>query len=186
MRTATGATRPTLGDRRREDLRRAPGADPKPAAQPRQERVVPADLLIAGALASPAMSEPAPKEGLDARDCITAISVSDVAKSRAWYSQLLGREPDLEPYGNLEWKVAGGWISLQEGEPKPSPWQLHIEVRDVSREHARVKAAGISAKDVQTEPGELSFFIVKDPDNYTLLFFQVLSKDPKITGRRTE
>lgn len=132
------------------------------------------------------MSDTAPTAGIDARDCITAISVRDVARSKAWYTRLLGRGPDLEPFGNQEWKIAGGWISLQEGEPKPSPWQLHVEVRDVAREHERVQAAGISANAVQTEPGELSFFTVKDPDDYTLLLFQVLSKDPKITGGRTD
>ena len=132
------------------------------------------------------MPGPASKGGIDARDCITAIQVSDVAKSRAWYSRLLGREPDLEPFGNQEWKIAGGWISLQKGAPTASPWQLHVEVRDVQREYERVKKAGIAVAALQTEPGELSFFTVTDPDNYTLLLFQVLSKDPKITGARKD
>ena len=132
------------------------------------------------------MPDAASKRDIDARDCITAIQVSDVARSRAWYSRLLGRAPDLEPFGNQEWKIAGGWISLQKGEPKASPWQLHVEVRDVQREHERVTTAGIPVTAVQTEPGELSFFTVNDPDNYTLLLFQVLSKNPKITGARKD
>ncbi len=131
------------------------------------------------------MADTASRGGIDARDCITAIQVSDVARSREWYARLLGRPPDLEPFGNQEWRIAGGWISLQAGEPKPSPWQLHVEVRDVHREHERVKAAGIPVAPVQTEPGELSFFVVTDPDNYTVLLFQVLSRDPKVTGRST-
>ncbi len=69
---------------------------------------------------------------------------------------------------------------------KRSSWGLRIEVRDVVRERERLRKAGIEVKEVKTVPGTISFFGIRDPDNNDLLFFQVLTSDPKVTGRRAQ
>ena len=131
------------------------------------------------------MGEPSAFGTIDARETITEIQVSDLARSREWYTRLFGKGVDLEPFeGNLEWKIAGAWVQITKGEPKSSSWGLRIEVRDIHRERERLRNAGVVAKEVKTIPGTIAFFGVRDPDDQDLLFFQVLTRDPKVTGGR--
>jgi len=122
---------------------------------------------------------------IEARETITEIQVSDLDRSREWYSLLFGKSVDLEPFqGNLEWKIAGARVQIVKGEPTPSTWGLRIEVRDVHKERERLRRAGIAAKEGKTVPGTIAFFGIRDPDDQDLLFFQVLTSDPKVTGQR--
>lgn len=131
------------------------------------------------------MPDPAAQGSIDARATITEIQVSDLRRSREWYSLLFGKPVDLEPFeGNLEWNIAGAWVQVVKGEPKPSSWGLRIEVRDVQRERERLRRAGLVAKEIKTVPGVISFFGIRDPDDQDLLLFQVLTDDPKVTGKR--
>jgi catechol 2,3-dioxygenase-like lactoylglutathione lyase family enzyme len=131
------------------------------------------------------MTDPGEHGTIEVRETIVEIAVSDLAKSREWYSRLLGKGPDLEPFpGNIEFRVGGAWLQIVAGEVKPSSWGLRIEVRDVSRERERLRTTGIHASEVKTVPGTISFFGVRDPDGSDLLFFQVLTSDPKVTGGR--
>ncbi len=133
------------------------------------------------------MSDPSAFGVIDARAAITEIQVSDIARSREWYSLLFGKGVDLEPFeGNLEWKIGGSWIQISKGEPKPSTWGLRIEVQDIHRERERLRKAGIAAKEIKIIPDTIAFFGIRDPDDQDLLFFQVLTKDPKVTGGRKE
>jgi hypothetical protein len=121
---------------------------------------------------------------VDVRETIVEITVSDLSRSREWYSRLLGKGPDLEPFpGNVEFKVGGAWLQIVEGEVKSSSWSLQIEVRDLSRERERLRTAGVEATEIKTVPNVISYFSIKDPDESGLLFFQVLTSDPKVTGK---
>ncbi|WP_286137633.1 VOC family protein [Mycobacterium sp. IS-3022] len=44
------------------------------------------------------------------------VAVSDIEAGRAWYTTLLGREPDNNPMPNLvEWQVTdGGWVPTED------------------------------------------------------------------------
>jgi glyoxylase I family protein len=56
-------------------------------------------------------------------DVITLIAVSDIEKSKEWYTRLFGKGPDLEPFpGNVEFKVGGAWVQISKGNVKPSSW----------------------------------------------------------------
>ena len=124
-------------------------------------------------------------ETIDVRETITEITVSDLEKSRQWYSRLLGKRPDLEPFpGNVEFKVGGAWLQIQKGNVKPSSWSFQVEVRDLARERERLRVAGVEATEIKTVPNVISHFGIKDPDGNSLLFFQVLTSDPKVTGGR--
>jgi glyoxylase I family protein len=113
---------------------------------------------------------------IDAKDMIVGIAVSDLKRSKAWYSRLFGKEPDLEPFpGNVEYKVAGGWVQITKGKVKPSSWGLQIEVGDLAQERERLRNAKIDASEVRTVPGVISFFDLKDPDGNAMRWFQVLS-----------
>ena len=125
------------------------------------------------------------RTAIDVRETITEIPVSDLEKSKEWYTRLLGKGPDLEPFpGNVEFKVGGTWLQIAKGEVKPSSWSFQVEVRDLVRERERLRAARVEAAEIKTVPNVISFFGIKDPDGNSLLFFQVLTSDPRVTGGR--
>ena len=128
------------------------------------------------------MTESAP---IDVREVITEIEVSDLARSREWYTRLLGKGPDLEPFpGNVEWRLGGGWLQIVQGKPTPSTWTFQVEVRDLARERERLRAASVEAAEIKVVPNVIAYFPIRDPDGQQLLFFQVLTHDPKVTGGR--
>jgi predicted enzyme related to lactoylglutathione lyase len=122
---------------------------------------------------------------IDVREYITEITVSDLPKSKEWYSRLFGKGPDLEPFpGNVEYKIGGAWVQIVAGEVKPSSWTLTLEVRDITQERERLRESGIVATEVRTVPDVISYFDLKDPDGNAMRWFQVLTTDAKVTGGR--
>lgn len=123
-------------------------------------------------------------ESIHVKDIITIIPVSDLAKSKAWYTKLFGKTPDLEPFpGNIEYKLGNAWIQISKGTVKPSSWNLHIEVHDLAMEHRRLQDHGIVVSPIGTNPGVITWFDVSDPDGNGMRWFQVLTKDPSVTGQ---
>jgi hypothetical protein len=121
---------------------------------------------------------------INVKDAITVITVSNLAKSREWYSTLFGKGPDLEPFpGNVEFKVGGAWVQISEGKVSPSSWSLQLEVEDLSRERKRLREASIAATEIGTAPGVISWFDLKDPDGNAMRWFQVLTTDSRVTGK---
>jgi hypothetical protein len=119
------------------------------------------------------------------KDTITVVAVSNLAKSREWYSTLFGKGPDLEPFpGNVEFKVGGAWVQISEGKVSPSSWSLQIEVEDLSRERQRLREAEIKATEIGSVIGVISWFDIKDPDGNSMRWFQVLTTDSKVTGKK--
>jgi predicted enzyme related to lactoylglutathione lyase len=122
---------------------------------------------------------------IDVRETIVEITVSDLPKSREWYSRLFGKGPDLEPFpGNIEFKIGGAWVQIGSGKVQSSSWSLQLEVRDLSRERERLREAGIAATEIKTVPNVISYFDISDPDGNAMRWFQVLTSDPKVTGGR--
>jgi predicted enzyme related to lactoylglutathione lyase len=126
----------------------------------------------------------AKQESIQVSDIITKIAVSDLQKSKDWYSRLFGKGPDLEPFpGNVEYKIGGAWVQIHSGKVQPSSWNLEIEVRDLSRERERLRRSGIAATEIATAPNVISWFDIKDPDGNGMRWFQVLTSESKVTGR---
>jgi predicted enzyme related to lactoylglutathione lyase len=133
------------------------------------------------------MEAPATTATIDVREAITEIAVRDIARSREWYSRLLGKGPDLEPFpGNVEFKVGGTWLQIVQGNVGTSGWALRLEVRDLPRERERLRSAGVDAEEIATVPSVIRYFGIRDPDGNELMFFEVLTSDPKVTGGRDE
>lgn len=125
------------------------------------------------------------KGPVDVIESITVIKVSDLSKSRDWYSALFGKGADLEPFpGNVEFKIGGAWVQIGSGKVPPSSWSLELEVRDLMRERERLRASGIEATEIKTVPNVISYFDVKDPDGNSMRWFQVHTDDSKVTGSR--
>jgi hypothetical protein len=122
---------------------------------------------------------------IDVREAITVITVSDLPKSREWYSRLFGKGPDLEPFpGNVEFKLGGAWVQIVNGKVQPSSWSLQLEVRDLTRERERLREGAIAATEIKTVPDGISYFDLNDPDGNSMRWFQILTSDPKVTGGR--
>lgn len=122
---------------------------------------------------------------IGAKDMIVEIQVSDLSRSREWYTRLFGKGPDLEPFkGNVEFKIGGGWVQIVSGKPQPSSWDLQVEVQDLQRERQRLREAKIDATEIKGVPNVISYFDLKDPDGNGMRWFQVLTTDPKVTGKR--
>ncbi len=131
------------------------------------------------------MQDSITREAVDVREAIVQIAVSDLSKSREWYSRLFGKAPDLEPFpGNVEFRVGGAWVQIMSGKVRDSSWSLQLEVRDLTRERERLRKNMISATEIETVPNVISYFDVKDPDGNAMRWFQVLTSDPKVTGIR--
>ena len=125
------------------------------------------------------------RESIDVREAITKITVSDLPRSREWYSRLFGKGPDLEPFpGNVEFKVGGAWVQISKGKVQPSSWSLELEVRDLFRERERLRQGGVAATEIKAVPDVISYFDLTDPDGNPMKWFQVLTSEPKVTGGR--
>ena len=122
-------------------------------------------------------------ESIRVKDIITVIPVSDLARSKAWYSKVFGKPPDLEPFpGNIEFKLGSAWVQVSKGTVKPSTWNLQIEVHDLAREYRRLQDHEIVTSEIGTSPGVITWFDVNDPDGNSMRLFQVLTKDSRVTG----
>ena len=119
------------------------------------------------------------------KEVIVEIAVSDLPKSREWYSRLFGKGPDLEPFpGNIEFKVGGAWVQIVSGKVQASSWTLLLAVGDLSRERERLREGGIVATEIKTVPDVIRYFDLRDPDGNAMRWFQVLTSDPTVTGVR--
>src|SRR5580658_2287761 len=102
---------------------------------------------------------------VDVRATIVEITVTDLSRSREWYTRLFGKGPDLEPFpGNVEFKVGSAWVQIVSGAVRPSSWSLILAVGDLSRERERLRDAGIAAGEIRTVPDVISYFDLSDPD----------------------
>ena len=83
------------------------------------------------------------------KDAITVMTVSNLAKSREWYSTVFGKGPDLAPFaGYVEFRLGGAWVQISEGRVTPSSWSLQLEVDDLPREHGRLREANVAATEI--------------------------------------
>jgi predicted enzyme related to lactoylglutathione lyase len=121
---------------------------------------------------------------IDVQDTIIEIRVSHIEKSKEWYSRLFGKGPDLEPFpGNVEFKIGGAWVQIVKGEVKPSSWTILFGVSDLQSERERLRENDIDATEIKTNPGVISWFDLTDLDGNAMRWFQVLTSDPKVTGK---
>ncbi len=66
--------------------------------------------------------------------------VSDIGRGQAWYTTLIGRQPDFIPHpGFAEWElVPGCWLQLAEGEPGIRNGPLRLGVMDLTETKAQL------------------------------------------------
>lgn len=106
------------------------------------------------------------------------VATQDLTASRAWWENLLGREPDRVPMpSDVEWAFNGGsGIQLVDDARRAGSSSVTLVVDDVDAELAAVAERGIAVPAAQTTPsGQFRIAILDDPDGNTVMFAQDLT-----------
>jgi catechol 2,3-dioxygenase-like lactoylglutathione lyase family enzyme len=108
------------------------------------------------------------------------LTVADVARSVAWYRDVLGLTVELtdEPNGFVLFtrKAASG-LAIKRGTPPVAGGvRLHFLVSDLTAELARLAALGIHPEsDLKTSPEGYRRAAFRDPDGYAITLFEWIS-----------
>lgn len=105
------------------------------------------------------------------------LKVPDITMGAAFYSRLLGREPDVEPHDDFkEWElVPTCWLQLAEGTAEPAG-RLRLGVEDIESNRARVeRELGVTCSRIERISGLAAWCNFEDPWGNRLGLFQDLS-----------
>jgi len=105
------------------------------------------------------------------------LRVPDIAAGRAFYEQLIGREPDLSPHDDFhEWELQpAAWLQLGEREVLPA-YPLRFGVNDIAAEVAQMPARfGITCSEIGEVPALVLWCNFNDPWGNQLGFYQDLN-----------
>ena len=96
------------------------------------------------------------------------LQVADLAAARAFYTELFGRPPELEPdEGLLEWAVVPGqqtWLQVAGvAEPQPLRARLRFAVRDLPAARETLLGSGVEVSAAESVPGVVSWCDLDDP-----------------------
>ena len=108
------------------------------------------------------------------------LQVGDLAAARAFYTELLGRPPELEPdEGLLEWAVVPGhetWLQVAAVEaPQPLRARLRFAVRDLPTTRKALLASGVEVSEAEAVPGVVTWYDFDDPSGNRLGLYEDLT-----------
>lgn len=98
---------------------------------------------------------------------LAVVAVSDIEAGRAWYTTLLGREPDNNPMPNLiEWQVTdGGWVQVTEDPVRAGNGMLNLAMSDFEEAVREVRKIGLGAGEIIEANKGVRLFRIADPDD---------------------
>ncbi len=106
------------------------------------------------------------------------VPVSDLATSVAFYSHVLGRDPDLRPAAAMvEWVMHRDpelAIRLVVADDRAARLRVGIGVADIESERQRLAPSA----EVATKPGIISTLALEDPDGHQVVLWQDLMRRP--------
>jgi catechol 2,3-dioxygenase-like lactoylglutathione lyase family enzyme len=102
---------------------------------------------------------------------LAVLSVADMDTARAWYTRLLGREPDRTPMPEAsEWRLTeGGWLQVVKDPSHAGQSMVTLSVDDLEQTSAEFAARGVEIGGINAVP-EFKLAAVRDPDGNTLTF----------------
>lgn len=109
------------------------------------------------------------------------LAVADVARSVAWYRDVLGLKVEMtsEPNGFVLMAAGDGRLALKRGTPPATAVRLHFFVPDLSAELARLAALGVHPEsDIKTSPEGYRRAAFRDPDGYAVTLFEWVTSSP--------
>jgi catechol 2,3-dioxygenase-like lactoylglutathione lyase family enzyme len=98
---------------------------------------------------------------------LAVVAVRDIEAGRAWYTTLLGREPDNTPMPNLiEWRVTdGGWVQVTEDPLRAGNGMLNLAISDFEEGVREVCDVGLGSGEIIEANKGVRLFRIADPDN---------------------
>lgn len=105
------------------------------------------------------------------------LPVPDLHHAVAWYQQLIGRPPDLEPApGVAEFELTPRcWLQLLEGKKQPGQGNiLRVGVTDLNLACEHLRQMGIEPGPIRRVEGVVAYCGFSDPFGNQLSLYQVL------------
>lgn len=101
---------------------------------------------------------------------LAVVAVSDIEEGRAWYTKLLGREPDNNPMPNLvEWQVTdGGWVQVTEDPVRAGNGMLNLAVSDIEDGVRELREIGLATGEIIDANKGVRLCPLSDPDHNTI------------------
>jgi catechol 2,3-dioxygenase-like lactoylglutathione lyase family enzyme len=105
-------------------------------------------------------------------DICAVVATRDYATARAWYSRIMGRDPDLEPVdGVAEWQItATAWLQLIEDADRAGKSAVRFGVNDLAAQIAELNDAGIATGEPVVIADMVTVVDVADPDGNEVSF----------------
>ncbi|MGE2722232.1 VOC family protein [Mycolicibacterium celeriflavum] len=109
-------------------------------------------------------------------DVAAVVATRDFAAARSWYSEVIGREPDLEPIeGVAEWQIAAtAWLQLMQDHDRAGRSAVRIGVDDLAAQMAELAELGIETGEVVVIAGLVRVVDIADPDGNEVSFVEDL------------
>jgi glyoxylase I family protein len=103
---------------------------------------------------------------------LAVVPVSDIEKSRDWYSSLFGRSADNNPMPTLvEWQVLpGAWVQVFSDPQRAGSGLLNFAVDDLDSHLAQVRERGLDPGEIVDANKGVRLSTVTDPDGNTIRF----------------
>ena len=110
------------------------------------------------------------------------LLVSNVERSRDFYTRRLGFELGTNEDGAVGLTFGGGYLTLHADHPgrtlpRPRGAGVHIavEVDDVDGYRQELVAKGVAAGELREQPGQRDFEL-RDPEGYVWVFLQLVTR----------
>jgi glyoxylase I family protein len=103
---------------------------------------------------------------------LAVVPVSDIEKSRDWYSSLFGRPADNNPMPTLvEWQVLpGAWVQVFNDPQRAGSGLLNFAVDDLDGHLAQVRDRGLDPGEIVDANKGVRLSTVDDPDGNAITF----------------
>jgi predicted enzyme related to lactoylglutathione lyase len=128
--------------------------------------------------AQPAPSNLREERLLAVTTAFAVVPSADLAAARAWWTRLLGREPDRVPMpSDVEWLFpAGGGLQLVDDLEQAGAGSVTLGVDDIDGDLAEAAGRGVEVPQAQTVPsGQFRIAMLRDPDGNNVVLAQELA-----------
>jgi catechol 2,3-dioxygenase-like lactoylglutathione lyase family enzyme len=111
-------------------------------------------------------------------DIVAVVATRDYAAARAWYTRILGREPELEPIDRVaEWQItATAWLQLVEDADRAGKSAVRLGVSDLAAQIAELNDAGIATGEPVVIADVVTVVDVADLDGNEVSFVEDISE----------
>jgi catechol 2,3-dioxygenase-like lactoylglutathione lyase family enzyme len=111
-------------------------------------------------------------------DISAVVATRDYATARAWYSRILGRDPDLEPVdGVAEWQLtATAWLQLVEDADRAGKSAVRFGVSDLAAQITELNDAGIATGEPIVIADMVTVVDIADPDGNEVSYVEDISE----------